>query len=161
MTIATGQSRGRYLILIVAVAALFALLQGTVMAKMIIFSAVDGIITHNGAPVAGAKVERSFNWGMKDETGGDATVTDAQGHFSLPTITRRSWMSFLPHEPVVQQTIIVHVEGSSYKAWMYFKRNYDDNGELGRPIRLTCRLESDPAARPASYNTVFGICDLG
>lgn len=158
---AAGRSRGRILTVLIAAVALFLVLQGSVMAKMVLFSAVDGVVTLNGAPVAGAKVRREFNWGMKDENGGDSTVTDANGRFSLPVITRRSWLAFLPHEPVVQQTILIDVAGTSYKAWMYFKRNYDNNGELRRPIRLACRLESDPDARPASYNTVFGICDLG
>lgn len=130
------------------------------MAKLVLFSAVEGTITHNGAPVAGATVSREFLWSMKRETGTDSTVTDAAGHFSLPEITRRSLMAMFPHEPVVRQTITVQVDGASYKAWVYFKRNYDDNGELRRPIRLLCRLETEPASRPASYGEVFGVCDL-
>ena len=158
---AAGRSRRRYLIVLVAAVALFAVLQGRVMAAMVIFSAVDGAITNNGVPVAGARVEREFLWSMKRETGTDSTVTDTRGHFSLPVITRRSLMAVFPHEPMVRQSIVIHFGDASYKAWMYFKRNYDDNGELGRPIRLSCRLETEPAKRPASYDSVFGVCDLG
>lgn len=131
------------------------------MAKLVLFSAVEGTISRNGAPVAGATVTREFLWSMKRETGSDTTVTDAAGRFSLPEITRRSLMALFPHEPVVRQTITIAVDGTSYKAWVYFKRNYDDNGELRRPIRLSCRLETEPVGRPASYDEVFGVCDLG
>jgi hypothetical protein len=158
---AAGRSRWRLLALPVAAVALFLLLQGAVMAKLVLFSAVEGTITRNGTPVAGAKVTREFLWSMKRENGSDTTVTDAAGRFSLPEITRRSLMAMFPHEPVVRQTITIAADGTSYKAWVYFKRNYDDNGELRRPIRLKCRLETEPASRPASYDEVFGVCDLG
>ncbi len=130
------------------------------MAKLVLFSAVEGTITRNGTPVAGAKVTRDFQWSMKRESGSDTTMTDAAGRFSLPDITRRSLMAMFPHEPVVRQTITIQIDSTSYKAWAYFKRNYDDNGELRRPIRLNCRLETEPASRPASYGEIFGICDL-
>ena len=108
----------------------------------------------------GAKVTREFLWSMKRENGSDTTVTDAAGRFTLPEISRRSLMAMFPHEAVVRQSITIAIDGNSYKAWAYFKRNYDDNGELRRPIRLKCRLETEPASRPASYGEVFGVCDL-
>lgn len=158
---AARRSRGRYLVMLAAAMALFAAWQGQVMAQMVIFSAVDGSITLHGEPVVGATVKREFHWAMKNEAGGDATRTDGKGRFTLPVITRRSLMAIFPHEPVVRQTITVELDGKPYMAWSYFKRNYDDNGELGRPIRLSCRLETEPAKRPARYDKVFGVCDLG
>jgi hypothetical protein len=63
----------------------------------------------------------------------------------------------MPHEPLVKQTITIIHGGTSYKAWVLFKRDYDDNGELdGKPIVMTCRLGSEPRRR----GEVFGICEL-
>jgi hypothetical protein len=132
--------------------------QGNAMASMVIFSAVSGKVLQAGQPVAGAVVEREFRWAWKEESGKDATTTDAGGEFRLPLIERNSLLgSVLPHEPMVRQTILIKHGGKTHKAWMFDKSNYDDNGELkGKPIRLTCRLESQPARR----GEVFGICEL-
>jgi hypothetical protein len=132
--------------------------QGNAMASMVIFSAVSGKVLQAGQPVAGAVVEREFRWAWKEENGKDAATTDAAGEFRLPAIERNSLLgSVLPHEPMVRQTILIKHAGKTHKAWLVDKSNYDDNGELkGKPIRLTCRLESQPARR----GEVFGICEL-
>ena len=71
------------------------------MAKMVIFSAVNGRVLLDGKPVAGAVIERRFKWGWKDEAGTDSTTIDAAGAFALPAIERSSLLdSFLPHEVV-------------------------------------------------------------
>ncbi len=127
------------------------------MADKVIFSAVQGTVVFKGAPVAGAVVERQYEW--NDEKLGDRATTAADGGFKLPVVTRKSSFMdrFLPSEPMVKQTILITHEGKTHKAWFHFKRNYDDNGELGgRPIRMTCRLESEPEKR----GEVFGICEL-
>ena len=128
------------------------------MAKMVIFSAVKGKVLLDGKPVAGAAVEREFRWAWKNETSTDSTASDANGDFALPVIERSSITgSLLPHEPMVRQTIIIKHAGKVYKAWMFDKGNYDNNGELGgKPIVMTCRLETQPVRR----GEVFGICDL-
>lgn len=131
--------------------------QGTAMAKMVMFSAVSGQVLQDGKPVAGAVVEREFRWSWKSETGTDSTQTDASGAFRLPAIERSSLMgSLLPHEPMVRQTILIKHGGKSYKAWMFDKGNYKPDGELGRPIVMTCRLEK----QPTHHGDVFGICEL-
>jgi hypothetical protein len=132
--------------------------QGTAMAKMVIFSAVNGRVMQDGKPVVGAVIERKFKWGWKDETGTDRATTGAQGEFSLPAIERSSLLgSLLPHEVVIDQTMVIQHDGKTYKAWALFKRDYDNNGELdGRPIRITCHLDKPPARR----GNVFGICEV-
>jgi hypothetical protein len=128
------------------------------MAKMVIFSAVSGTVMHEGKPVADAVIEREWKWVWGDETGSDQATTAADGSFSLPKIERRSFLGgLLPHEPVVRQTILIRHAGNSYKAWMFDKHDYTDQGELaGKPIRLTCRLENEPVRR----GDLFGICEL-
>lgn len=128
------------------------------MARMVLFSAIEGRVLDNGRPVAGAQIERSWRWSWKSEDGADRTTTAADGRFALPAVVRSSFLgSLLPHEPLVDQIITIVQGGKSYKAWAHFKRSYDDNSEnKGRPLRITCRLESEPARRA----DVFGICEL-
>ena len=36
---------------------------------------------------------------------------------------------------VITKKILIHYQGEDYKAWMYTKHNYEENGELnGKPI---------------------------
>ena len=128
------------------------------MAQRVLFSAVQGQVLEAGKPVAGASVERSWRWAWKKESGADVAVTDAAGAFSLPRVTGRSLLGGLvPHEPFVEQTILIRHNGRSFKAWMLDKRDYDDNSESGgKPVRLICRLEA-PFAR---HGQVSGICEI-
>ena len=128
------------------------------MGKMCLFSAVRGVVLDHGKPVAGARIERSYKWRWKNQTGSDEVVTDAHGAFVLQAIWGSSLSgSLLPHEPFVEQTILIQYGGATYNAWMLDKRDYDENGELdGRPISLLCKLE----AEPVRHGVVFGICEL-
>ncbi|WP_425261051.1 DUF6795 domain-containing protein [Rubrivivax sp. RP6-9] len=133
--------------------------QGLAMAKMVIFSAVQGRVLDNGKPVAGAQIEREFKWAWKDETGTDKATTGAGGEFSLPAIERSSFLgSLLPHEPVIRQSITIRHGGKSYEAWLHNKHSYANNAELGgKPIRLVCRLENPPQRR---NDGIYGICEF-
>lgn len=143
--------------LAVLVGGLLLATQGTAMAKMVMFSAVSGQVLQDGKPVAGAVVEREFRWSWKSETGTDSTQTDAQGAFKLPVIERSSFMgSLMPHEPFVRQTILIKHGGKTHKAWMFDKGNYKLDGEIGKPIVMTCHLEKEPT----HHGDVFGICEL-
>ena len=143
--------------LVLVVGGLLLATQGTAMAKMVMFSAVSGKVLQDGKPVAGAVVEREFRWSWKSETGSDSTQTDASGAFRLPVIERSSLMgSVMPHEPLVRQTILIKHGGKTHKAWMFDKGNYKLDGELGKPIVMTCRLEKEPT----HTGDVFGICEL-
>lgn len=145
--------------------------QGTVMAKtLILFSPVTGQVLINGEPVAGAQIERSYQWTWNDEKGKDAATTGPRGEFSLPKIECKSWLAnIFPHEPVVDQTILIRYAGQEYVAWRLSKHSYDENSELGtyakdgvlvaRPIKLTCRLETAPRRQGGMFG-VYGICDL-
>lgn len=126
------------------------------MAKLVVFSAVSGRVVQNGKPVAGAVVERTFEW--QEEKSTDRATTAPDGSFNLPKIERGSFLSsLLPSEPFTEQTIVIRHEGREYKAWYFVKRNYRENGELaGKPIRMACNLDSEPQAR----GKVFGICEL-
>lgn len=124
---------------------------------MVIFSAVRGTVIDYGQPVAGATIERELNWAWGNETKTDRVVSDAAGRFSLPKIEPRSLLgSILPHEPSIRQTILIHAGGATHKAWMFDKGKYGANGELHRPVVLTCPLDREPQRQ----GDVYGNCDI-
>jgi len=128
------------------------------MANMYLFSEVTGVVVKGGKPVHDAEVEQEYRWAWKDEVGVKQVNTDAEGKFHFPTIVKNSFLgSLLPHEPMVRQTILIKHAGNVYKAWMFDKGNYQDNGELnGKTISLYCDLDE-----PMSHKgDVYGICQL-
>lgn len=126
--------------------------------NLYLFSDVQGVVLNKGVPVPDTEVERIYNWGWKDVTGQEKTMTDAQGRFHFDPVVQSSfWASILPHEPVVTQKILIRQGGTEYKAWMFTKHNYEENGELsGKSIRLSCDLASEASAK----GDVFGICEM-
>jgi len=134
---------------------------GCTVSPKVLFSEVRGSVLWDGVPVSGAAVVRSYSWG--DKQGGDATVSDAKGEFQLPPIVGRSLLAWLPHEPMVHQTITIQHQGTTYEAWSFFKHNYDLNGELdGRPLRLRCDLTDTPSRITIGPHgqSYFGLCSL-
>lgn len=140
------------------------LLMGDAMAlfnkePLILFSEVQGVVLDQGRPVAGAQVERVYNWGWKDRTYRETTTTDSEGRFHFAATTESTLLgSVLPHEPVIIQEIFIRRDGREYEGWMYTKHNYRADGELDRPIQLTCRLEAEPDFQGESK--VYGICSF-
>lgn len=98
-----------------------------------LFSAVNGQILKNGQPVAGIKIERSYNFGWVDKNHIETTSSDHQGRYSFKEATK--WMllgSLLPHEAVIPQKILIYPEANKegIEIWHHVKRNYDTMGEL-------------------------------
>ncbi|MFG6489651.1 DUF6795 domain-containing protein [Roseateles sp. BYS78W] len=140
-----------------AVVVVLGFMQGTAMAKMVLWSAMKGRVLLKGQPAAGAVLVRNYSWHWKNEKGSDRTVANAAGEFSFPAIEGRSLLGFLPHEPVIEQVMTIEYQGKSYDAWAYFKRDYNHNDETnGRPINITCRLEAELAA----HGDITSICEF-
>lgn len=136
------------------------------MAKMCMFSAVQGVVTEHGQPVAGAVVERRFSWAWKGETGTDRVQTDSKGHFQLEPVWRSSLLGgLLPHEPSVEQQILILHGDRTFTAWQFDRDSYALDGELfGRLIRLRCELDDAPRRHLLEQDyvrhSIFGICEL-
>ena len=136
------------------------------MGRMCMFSAVDGVVTEHGRPVAGATLERQFKWAWKGETGVDRAQTDAEGRFHFAPVWRSSFLGgLLPHEPSVEQEIRISAGGKSYIAWQFVRASYAENNELfGKPIALKCDLASEPRKQVLEHNFVrhgiYGICEI-
>jgi hypothetical protein len=116
--------------------------------KVYLFSATRGVVTRNGQPVENAEVERTYRWGSKNQEGSDKTVTDAQGRFAFDTAWDKSLIhGILPLHQSVAQRIFIRVDGAEYRAWSFPKDNFDDLGEIGRPLELICELTAQDIKR--------------
>lgn len=125
---------------------------------LVLFSAIDGRVTRAGQPVAGARIERSYLWHWKDRRSKDEALTDSLGRFHFDPVTDSSFTARLvPHEPLVQQTLVIRLDGQEYLAWKYSKHNYADGGRgPGRALHLACELDN-----PESYHLVDERAKLG
>ena len=125
---------------------------------MVIFSELHGQVLAGGTPAVGASVERSWDWDLTGEKGKDGTVTDAQGYFHLPAVTRRGGLkAWLPHEPFVEQTIRVTHSGQTLDVWMLDKRSYQAGGELGAGKGATALAVTVVLDAPIAHNgPVYG-----
>ena len=137
------------------------------MFKVCLFSPVKGNVVLKGKPVAGAVIERSYDWAWKNQKGHDQTTTDQNGEFSLPAIYGTMILgSVLPHEPFIDQTILIKQDGKIYQAWCTDKRNYEEFGELagmlkGKPLNLMCDLEAELKNHDfRTYGQYGGIAEL-
>lgn len=145
------------------------------MFSFCLFSSVDGCITHHGIPIEEAIVERihSSAWFDGDTKKSDTTVSDREGKFHFDPIFA-PWsidriFAWLPHEPVVNQKILITVNDISYVAWIHSKHTYMIDGELAlwderihktipRRIIISCELEN-PEKRHEPYE-VYGIGEI-
>lgn len=126
--------------------------------KVCLFSEVRGVVTHNGKPVAGAKLVRSAE--LNDKTFTDTGVTDQQGRFHLKATFTKSVNAILPVEPFIYQKIFIHHQGKQYRAWEVDKRNYDVNGEIKKPINLSCELTDTDEKKWFGPRAIQGICKI-
>ncbi len=132
------------------------------MFKVCLFSPVKGKVILNGQPVAGAVIERTYDWAWKNQKGGDSTTTDLNGEFSLPAIHATMILgNLLPHEPVIEQDIYIKHQGKTYEAWHHNKHNYSENGELGGVcLELSCELSIEPQKKTYQHYRYFGISEI-
>lgn len=129
------------------------------MGGKIMFSSVKGQIVQNGKPVAGAKVVRQYVWQWNGKKVIEETTSDGSGNFSFKQASQSSLLtSIVPHEPVITQLILIHFADKKYEAWSFSKRNYDDMGELRRPIEIICDLDTKPDNYFKDAEFVYGIC---
>jgi len=118
--------------------------------RYVLCSAFKGtLVDIAGKPVTGTRIERTWQWAWKNESGSDHTTTDANGRFSLPQVTGKSLSAGLfTHEPLIAQKITASGPSGPVVLWSYVKRDYAENGELaGRPLHVVCGIEQAPAGK--------------
>lgn len=131
--------------------------------KVSLCSEMQGILLNNGTPVANAKVTRRINWHWGNSDQIESTTTNDQGKFTFPAKTASSFTAkLIPHEPVIEQTVMFNVDGTDYEGWIYAKHNYDDLGELqGKALSFNCELSEEPQYRKTfGVHGAYGICQF-
>jgi hypothetical protein len=150
-------------IAIVVIVLLGALMAFGSFAKHTLFSRVEGVVTFNNQPVADVEIRRRYKWVWGDLNGEDTTRTNARGEFSMEEV--KAWVGFfswwVPHEPLIHQTIEIVHGGKTYLAWQFTKHSYEAGGEVGvQPLQLLCELTREPAPNGPQHNQYFGIAVL-
>jgi hypothetical protein len=155
--------RKTYLVSILFLVGLLFSKDSMAMLNYCLFSEVRGVVASDGKPVTNATIERTYSWGWNSKKGGDTTKTNDKGEFQFPQINGFALMAWMPHEPLIMQSIRIKANGISYNAWESIKRNYDKNGELddGKPLVLYCSLQAPERTFEATqYTNATGICEL-
>jgi hypothetical protein len=125
--------------------------------KVCLFSEVNGQVTKDGKPVAGAEVMRSVE--LNDKTYTDTTLTNAEGRYHFAERQVKSMNSILPVEPFIPQLINIKYNKQQFIGWKMNKRNYDVNGEIDKALQLSCELNDEPNVKEQRIGpNVFGIC---
>jgi len=109
---------------------------------LVLFSPIEGKLTFQGKPAAGAKIIRTVNW--KDETGeSDTFFSNEKGEFNIPVKSETAKISGLT-QFVAYQTVEVIFQGKEVTIWRYGKMSKKLNAELGgKAVNLTCELTDD------------------
>lgn len=110
--------------------------------EAVLFSPLEGKITFEGKPAAGAKINLWIKW--KDAKGENFEFTsDKNGYFQIPqqiTTYKENPLAQI----VITQEITVEYERESYLIWTLSKTNTHLYGELGGKVsNLSCELKND------------------
>lgn len=110
--------------------------------EAVLFSSLEGKLTVEGKPAAGAKIKLWFAW--KDKEGEFHHYTaDDNGFFSIPVHTVSYKQNFLA-QLVVSQEITVEHKGKEYEMWSMSKMDPAEFTELGvKPVNLRCELTNE------------------
>lgn len=109
---------------------------------VVLFSPLEGTLTFQGKPAAGAKITRKVSW--KDDVGEtDVFYADDKGHFSLPLKSAHLKLSAVS-QLVINQDVSVQFNNSDHLIWTMGKGAKTLFGELGgKPLGVSCELTGD------------------
>ena len=110
--------------------------------EAVLFSPMEGKITHQGKPAADAKLKLWTAW--KDKTSEtEFYYADEHGYFSIPKKT-----VIYKHTPLAQlsigQEVTVEYQGKEFLIWKAGKSSLHLFGELGgQPVGFICELTNE------------------
>ncbi len=115
-------------------------------------SPLRGVVTLRGAPVANAKVTRSYHSHWYNERVENSAVTGVNGTFEFKGAWKVTAASFL-HQPIIKIAVVVEHAGESFDVLSTTKMNYERFGELTFPLKPIPHLVR-------SKDVLFLSCDL-
>jgi len=126
--------------------------------EVVLSSPMEGILTFEGKPLTGVKIERKLSWFDKSESVEDFVVTNSQGHFTLPLVKKSIKLSNLVHFVVSQEIHAIH-NSEPIVIWAMGKSSKIEYGELGgKPINLRCELSSEEVVTRDYKNPLMTRC---
>ena len=125
--------------------------------EAVLFSPLEGKITFEGNPAAGAKINLWIKW--KDKKGEHFGFTaDENGFFHIPqkvAIYKENPLAQI----VITQEITVEYDNENYLIWTLSKSNTHQFGELGgKPSNLTCELTTEEMDTHLEYALMGTLC---
>lgn len=125
--------------------------------KLCVFSQMSGVVTHDGKPVANARLVRSGEVAGSEKE--DEAITDDTGRFHFPALYVRSITKYLPQEFVAKQSIQLHHEGKIRKIWHGVKRSPEENTEArGKPLDVACEISDEEQHLWVQGSTFVTLC---
>ncbi len=125
--------------------------------EAVLFSPLEGKLTFNGKPAAGAKLKLWLAW--KDQKGEHEYFTaDTEGFFSIPQKT-----VLYKQNPLAQisigQMLTVEFNGEEYLIWKAGKTSTHLFGELGgRPENVVCELTKEEMDTHLDHSLLETLC---
>lgn len=112
--------------------------------EAVIFSPLEGHLTFEGRPAAGAKIKLWYAW--KDTKGETFHyIADNNGFFKIPKHTSM-YKPFFLAQLVISQELTVEYEGIPHQVWLMSKKDPAEFTELGvNPTNLICELSNELA----------------
>lgn len=119
--------------------------------EVVVCSSMEGKLTFEGKPAAGAKIVRWSAW--KDEEGeSEIFFADEHGYFQLPEkrdVMKKGAFHFL-NQFVAQQLVTVTYQAADYEIWYSSKVRPHENVEYGgEPTNFRCELTDEPESSQA------------
>lgn len=120
---------------------------------VVFFSRVQGTVLFKGVPVVNAKVIRRYTFDTPSPLE-DSCLTDGNGMFSLPVISKKDVRLTPLVQFVVHQEIYVDYDGARHEIWLHGKMDKTENSEYGGKFsELICELTKQPS------NVKLGVGD--
>lgn len=123
--------------------------------ERVLFSQVEGVLTKDGEPVAGAEIEQTVLYKEEGRIPQTTVVSDDEGKFVFAQVSVNEGPKLLPGEVTVGQRLVIRYQGQEFEGWNHGKKGKEANTEAnGKPVRLVCELSDEPGVSGNS----FGIC---
>ncbi len=126
---------------------------------VVFFSRVQGTVLFKGVPVANAKVIRRYTFDTPSPLE-DSCLTDGNGMFSLPVISKKDVRLTPLVQFVVHQEMYVDYDGVRHEIWLHGKMDKAENSEYGGEFKnISCELTEEAKRKEVGrLNVLFTNC---